>query len=436
MQQDACRSILQAARDLVAGQRVVTGENTVYRQDPDGQWWKMRLYQNGRGYFHLNVSTPRIEGIMYSVDAVERALRSNFGFVEDGVDADMPEAQMEDSFSSLATVQVNEELQILCAHRIQTAYHMHRMRRVHATILQLQHQISILTHIVEPQRATAARNAARSEETYARLRPNLAILPSTPLYILTVPTRPEVVNILTLMTEPTNLERLDVRAHAETLVGEWRANTVPHKCARAVLSGTPYPLLIGTLPLPSTPIFRWTESASTAELYVRGDTSLHDDHYNLLLSTFKDKFVQHVQHMMNVRTVRTYDFYTDRRLTQHVGSLIVSKFLARLRGTLIPVLHIESLASVHKGQGTGRRMFDFCKSLVLSDHCSYGLLLAQCLKIDFWQYRMNETTEGQAMIVQMQKMYDDVAFEPLCTMRTREVRDVDESAPSPAKQVV
>ena len=137
-----------------------------------------------------------------------------------------------------------------------------------------------------------------------------------------------------------------------------------------------------------------------------------------------------------MRTVRTYDFYTDRRLTQHVGSLIVSKFLARLRGTLIPVLHIESLASVHKGQGTGRRMFDFCKSLVLSDHCSYGLLLAQCLKIDFWQYRMNETTEGQAMIVQMQKMYDDVAFEPLCTMRTREVRDVDESAPSPAKQVV
>ena len=37
------------------------------------------------------------------------------------------------------------------------------------------------------------------------------------------------------------------------------------------------------------------------------------------------------------------------------------------------------------------------------------------------------------MIVQLQKLYDDVAFEPLCTMRTREVRVVDETSPSPAK---
>jgi hypothetical protein len=80
-------------------------------------------------------------------------------------------------------------------------------------------------------------------------------------------------------------------------------------------------------------------------------------------------------------------------------------------------------------------MFQFCKSLVLSDNASYGLLLAECLKIDFWQYRMNETTEAQAMIVQLQKLYADVAFEPLCTMRTREVREFDESAPSPMKKL-
>lgn len=119
-------------------------------------------------------------------------------------------------------------------------------------------------------------------------------------------------------------------------------------------------------------------------------------------------------------------------MTQHVGSLVVSKFLARLRGECIPVVHMESIASVNKGQGTGRRMFDFCKSLVLSDRATYGLILAQCLKISFWEYRMNETTKAQSMVVQMAKLYADVAFESQCTMRTR----VDESLPSPAKQVV
>ena len=39
------------------------------------------------------------------------------------------------------------------------------------------------------------------------------------------------------------------------------------------------------------------------------------------------------------------------------------------------------------------------------------------------------------MIVQLQKLYADVAFEPLCTMRTREVREFDESAPSPMKKL-
>lgn len=441
-----CREVLETARAMVVAQRLATGEDTQYRQGPDGHWWKFRMYQNGRGYLHLNVTTPAVQGNMYSIDAIERVLVTQYGWNRgDDDDANMEE-NGEDHHDHLdhhatAPVDVSDEFLNLCAHRVQTAYRAHRMWGTRTLQLRMQHQLSIVMQQIQvlnaamPQRESAFEMSALSEVVRMESHTGQLIVPHPPLYVVNIPVRPGVMNVLTLMHGPTELERDAVRAHAIGLATEWDARTVPHKCARAVLSGTPYPLLIGSLPLPSVPVLKWKSSATDVALYVRNGNTLHDDHRTLLKNTFKDKFVHHVLHMIAVRTVGIFDFYVDRRMTQHVGSLIVSKFIARLRGNVIPVLHIESIASVTKGQGAGRCMFDFCKSLVLSDNATYGLLLAECLKIDFWQYRMNETTEAQAMIVQLQMLYDDVAFEPLCTMRTREVRDVDESLPSPVKRL-
>lgn len=447
----ACREILDTARRMVDAQQLVTGDDTLYRQGPSGQWWRFRMYQNGRGYFHLNVTAPDIEGILYSVDAIERALRDKYGWSEgDGDDNADGDAHMEDqedhgnhAHDLLAAVpEVPVEFLHLCAHRIQTAYRAHRMWDTRTRHMRMQHQLAILMQQIQvltnamPQRESAFEATALSEIARMETHTGRLIVPHPPLFVVDIPTCPNVINLLTVMSDQTGLERDAVRAHAMNLATEWGVKTVPYKCARAVLSGTPYPLLIGSLPFPSTPIFKWKSSTTDVALYVRCGTTLHDDHRSLLANTFKDKFMNHVLHMIGARPVGIFDFYLDRRMTQHIGSLILSKFLARLRGNVIPVVHIESIASVTKGQGAGRRMFDFCKSIALSDNVSYGLLLAECLKIDFWEYRMNETTEAQAMIVQLQKLYDDVAFEPLCTMRTREVRVVDETSPSPAKQIV
>jgi len=448
MQNATCREILATARRMVEVQELVTGDETLFRQGPTGQWWKFRMYKNGRGYFHLNVSTPDIEGIMYSVDAIVRALNTLYGWNEGNGDDN--DAQMDDLDNhgnhdpqdSLAVVAVvSEEFLNLCAHRIQTAYRAARMWDTRSRHRCMQHHLAILMHQMQTltnavsQRESIFVATALSEIVRMESHTDRFIVPHPLLYVEDIPPHNDAINLLTLMYNQTGLERDTVRAHALGLAADWGVKTVPHKCARAVLSGTPYPLLIGSLPLPSTPSFKWKSSVTDVALYVRCGTVLHDDHRDLIANTFLDKFMDHVRDMISTRTVGIFDFYRDRRMTQHIGSLIVSKFLARLRGNVIPVLHIESIASVVKGKGAGRRMFDFCKALVLSGNVTYGLLLAECLKIDFWEYRMNETTEGKAMITQLQVLYEDVCFESLCTMRTREVFAVDESAPSPMKQL-
>jgi hypothetical protein len=446
----ACREILDTARRMVVAQQLVSGDDTMYRQGPNDEWWRFRMYKNGRGYLHLNVTSRDFEGILYSIDAIKRELRELYAWSENGDDdGGDGDAQMDDQEDHgnhaqnflAAKPAVSEEFRNLCAHRIQTAYRAHRMWSTRSRRLRMQHQLAILMQQIQmftnamPQQESAFEESALSEIARMESRSCRLIVPHLPLFVVDIPADTNAVNILTLMTDPTNLDRDDVRVHAMGLAAEWGEKTMPYKCARAVLSGTPYPLIIGSLPLPSIPVMKWKSNATDVVLFVRCGTTLHDDHQNLLRVTFKEKFLQHVLETMNSRAVSLFDFYMDSRMTQHIGSLVVSKFLARLRGKLIPVVHIESIASVTKGQGAGTRMFDFCKSLVLSGNLTYGILLAECLRIDFWEYRMNETTEGKAMIVQLQKLYDDVAFEPQCTMRTREVRVVDDSCPSPMKQL-
>ena len=448
MQAAACREILDTARRMVDAQQTVSGDDTLHRQGPALEWWKFRMYQNGRGYFHLHVTSSVVEGILYSIDGVKRVLQSLYNWSDEG-DGDGGDVQMDDQDGHdnhaqnilAAEPAVSEEFFNLCAHRIQTVYRAYRMNTTRSRRLSMQNQLAILMHQIQlltdamPRQENAFKASALSESARMESQLGCLIVPHPPLFIVDIPAYSDAINLLTLMTNPTDLTRDDVRTYAINLAVEWGEKTVPYKCARAVLSGTPYPLIIGSLPLPSMPVLKWKSSVTDVALYVRCGIALHDDHRDLIRAVFKDKFLQHLLEMMNSRAVSLFDFYLDRRMTQHVGSLVVSKFLARLRGNVFPVVHIESIASVAKGKGAGIRMFDFCKSLVLSGNVTYGMILAECLKIDFWEYRMNETTEGKAMIVQLQKLFPDVAFEPLCTMRTRDVRIVNDSCPSPMKQL-
>ena len=126
-----CREILDTARAMVVAQQLVTGEDTQYRQGPGGHWWKFRMYQNGRGYLHLNVTSPDVQGIMYSMDAIEKVLVAQYGWNTDDDDAHMEE-NGEDHTNhdeDLTAAEVHSvDFLNLCAHRIQTVYRAHRMR--------------------------------------------------------------------------------------------------------------------------------------------------------------------------------------------------------------------------------------------------------------------------------------------------------------------
>lgn len=60
--------------------------------------------------------------------------------------------------------------------------------------------------------------SAVSEKLIMQSNPSLLIAPRPPLYTVKVPTHPNVINLLTLMSHPTELERDAVCAYAEGLV--------------------------------------------------------------------------------------------------------------------------------------------------------------------------------------------------------------------------
>jgi hypothetical protein len=57
----------------------------------------------------------------------------------------------------------------------------------------------------------------------------------------------------------------------------------------------------------------------------------------------------------------------------------------------------------------------------------------QCLKVDFWDYRLDETALAKTLIFQMDMLYKSYTFETLCSMRVGFVTNEDRNIPSPIK---
>ena len=120
-----------------------------------------------------------------------------------------------------------------------------------------------------------------------------------------------------------------------------------------------------------------------------------------------------------------------------MGSLIVSKHAVRVRGAVYPMVSIESVVSADRGRGTRHHDAALCTSPPLlsdvTDDVPHELLLAQCLKIDFWDYRLDASVFAQTMVLQMEMLCEQYTYERLCTMRMSTLFNEDEGAPSPAK---
>lgn len=452
--------LLQTLRRMEADKRVVAGAQAVHMDGPGGEW-KLKMYRNGRGYTHLNVSVPRHSSPLYSVQAVVDVLVGEFGvdsaIIRHALDLPLPpplpsptpphqqpaaqsceveDAEVgQDALVEPLTV-ASDPRSVRAALRLQTTARAFLLRMATRRVKDLHAQMESaaarvgLAHVAYKITDVAEADFCRSAPD-VRLLPNLSIrtneLPSVPV---------PVVNILGLMTHPTDLDRDKVEKYAKDLMDGTSPKTTIFKTAKAVLRSLHYPLIIGSLPLPDDETFDWQYNG--CRTFVRTSRVIGTDHGNLLKTTFGEKWLRYCETIVSTRNVCAFDMYADRHLRNYRCSILLSKFLVRIRGKVYPAIHIDSMASSQRRSGNGSRMMDLCKTLLFSDgtDIAKGFLFAQCLKIDFWEYRLHEDPRAQAMIMQMYMMFSDYAFEPHCIMKLTEVENEDDHAPSPAKKLV
>ena len=446
----SARDVVEAVERVVASRRVYQGDDVVVVDGPGGQW-KIKQYRNSRGYYCLNVVAPRCTQPMYSVDAVHRALRAmqGGGCDDDDVVATYLREENDDLMDALRGVHTEDALDppaldvrtdalaTRACHRIQTGFRSYVLRVAMRRHRRVEETVRRAVEAAEKAAAEVRRAmdvvvvSSHSELCHAMRHPGLAPLlvrmPSVTTVLHSVPI--VVTNLLTIMTDPTGLTRDVVATHGAQLTAEHGARTVVHRAAKAIRLVPHYPLLVGALPLPNVDAFEFRGR------YVRCARAVSAPHAALLNRTFGERWVKHVRHLVHLRDMRSFDVFTDRALTDYRCSIVVSKHLVRVLGRVYPAVHIVSMASSSRRCGNGTLMMDLCKVILFSDAVDIGkgIVFAQCLKIDFWEYRLHEDPRAQALVVQMQMVYPEMPIESSCTMKMTEYEQVDEGAPSPAK---
>ena len=175
-------------------------------------------------------------------------------------------------------------------------------------------------------------------------------------------------------------------------------------------------------------------------MYVRcSDTgTISQEHHALLCLRFRGAWADHVRVIAQARDLRAYDFFADARTKTYCGSVVVSKYLARQKGAVLPVLSIESIAVPQSQTGKGSRIYDFCENLLFSDapRATKGIIFAQCLLNSFWELRLDASAMAQCLVFQMYMLHESYEFEDKCTMRSRVIERDDGIMASPVKEAL
>ena len=121
------------------------------------------------------------------------------------------------------------------------------------------------------------------------------------------------------------------------------------------------------------------------------------------------------------RDVTPLDFFL-RASGKHIGSVILSRFLARYRRDLVVCLSIECFGASSKDKGFGGTMFEFCKKVLFHDVDNViqtGVVVAQCVTTTrFWSHKMDESNVARALVFQLNSKYGTLfSIEDCCIMR-------------------
>lgn len=57
------------------------------------------------------------------------------------------------------------------------------------------------------------------------------------------------------------------------------------------------------------------------------------------------------------------------------------------------------------------------------------------MKVDFWEFRLDETVAAKTLVFQMDMLYPSYTFETNCTCRARLFTNEDRNTPSPVKRL-
>lgn len=405
-------TLMAAAREVHSRQMVVMATDAIVVDGPDGPWSIMMYLHRGRGILALKVRGPS-QRIFNSITALRNYLVAHYGLVDVPLDGD-------DASTHGSTPSEGEDVEVLAAAppppppqasthetlaalRIQTIWRARslwdRLRErvdLRRRIEQLQVEWSLTTSLTEDvltslvagdAQAQACRRAMDVRDRFRPLRNPFGDLDN-------------------LLCDHTFADREQVLAAARVILDPASGDrVVVQKMAHATLREPALPVILGSLDLPSCDAFAWRDTSWHVVIADR----LSEAHVGVLMERFDKKWVDECRAFVDVIPhVRAIDLYADAGHTMHIGSMIVCRHLMRVRASTHPVLHILSMAARRNApRGVGSCLFDMCTRLLFSDvHTNpVGYVYAQCVKIEFWEYRLQPETRAQCLVMQMLHMY-------------------------------
>ena len=311
------------------------------------------------------------------------------------------------------------------------------LQRVNELILIAEKECATLNRLYEhtDRMHTAFTQAARFEEALRARHSDVALMYPPLVYEIPVADEHAVKDLSSLVTRTTDTDRDIIGDYAKGICETEDEDSLAYRCARAIRTENHYPFIVGELPLPASGKYVWKHDGASA--YIMVTDTLSTNHHSLHLTKFAATWAEHCASIPSHRDVCIIDMFTDANFSDYTGSMIISKFLLRRWSKYIPAIHIDSIVTYNHGKGYGKRMIELCKAFLFSDGAdvSTGIIFAQCLDLNFWEYRLSPSPRAQMLIMQMVYLYDDYDFEEECVMRMTEYDNVDDSKPSPVRAI-
>lgn len=209
---------------------------------------------------------------------------------------------------------------------------------------------------------------------------------------------------------------------ADNVFAEVARTTALAFASRSFRTRTRTPMLIGHLP---TPRGVRSHKGHTIEF----TDSISEVHLALLTSRFASGWASHIVALLNNpdEPVCALDVFSTRTRDVHLGSIVFRKLLARSRGVYAPVIFLESFVTRESNVGSGSALYQLALDLVLADApvCETGILIAQCLRIPFWEVRLDAGSLAGALLFQAQYHLSGVELYNNCTGRSMIVEHDD-----------